>query len=177
MRLVSKDIVTPVLIAALAFGPLSAAPARASAPLRALEYAVSERVDGHRVAGTVAVAITSINDDRGFAVNVREAIGDEETAVEANVDRHGAITMRRGDRVTREEQAVLYFLALGSENLTGMDKGDEWRADGAVPEGRQETHYTVLRSLSNGRIDLGITRAIWMNNGDTSSWRGRVFYD
>jgi len=186
MRIAAGMITRGMFVAAMAIGPLVALPAgaevsvpsHASAALRSLQYAVTERVDGRRVGGTVAVAITSINDDRGFGVDVREEMGDEDAVrVHANVDRYGAIFVRRGESLTREEQAVLYFLALSSQNLTGMDKGDEWRANGTVPDGHHETRYTVLRSLSDGRIDLGVTRSIWLSNGETSSWRGTVVYD
>jgi hypothetical protein len=153
-------------------------PSRSDHALRALEYTVTERVDGHRIGATVSVAITNMTADRGFGVDVREEVANGDTAdTHVNVDRYGSITARRGEPLTREEQAVLYFLSLSSQNLTGMDKGDAWKANGTVPDGHHETHYTVLRSLSNGRIDLAVTRSIWLDSGETSSWRGAVVYD
>jgi len=152
--------------------------ARAEAPLRALEYTVNERVDGRHGAGTVALTITRVTAERGFTVQIREDRGTGEPSdIRADVDRTGTISTRSGETLTREAQTILYFLALGSQNLTGMDKGDEWHAEGALPDGHQQTRYTVLRSLSDGRIDLGITRAITLDSGETSSWRGTLVYD
>jgi hypothetical protein len=152
-------------------------PLRSDHALRALQYSVSERIDGQRIGATVSVEITNMMSDRGFGVDIREERDGDSTDAHVTVDQYGSIATRRGEWLTREEQAVLYFLSLSSQNLTGMDKGDEWKANGTVPSGHHETRYTVLRTLSGGRIDLGVTRSIWMDNGETSSWRGAVVYD
>src|SRR5450432_2460488 len=86
-------------------------PSRSDHALRALEYAVTEPVDGRRIGATVSVAITNMTAERGFGVDVREEMADGDTAdTHVNVDQYGSITARRGEPLTREEQAVLYFL-------------------------------------------------------------------
>jgi mRNA-degrading endonuclease toxin of MazEF toxin-antitoxin module len=152
-------------------------PVRSDHALRALQYVVSERIDGQRIGATVSVEITNMTADRGFGVDIREERDGGSSDAHVIVDQFGSIATPRGEWLTREEQAVLYFLSLSSQNLTGMDRGDAWKADGTLPNGHHETRYTVLRTLSGGRINLGVTRSIWMDNGETSSWRGDIVYD
>lgn len=167
------------IIAALALCALSLSPTRpaaADASLRHLEYRVTVAVDGMREARTVRADILRVTDDRGMTVEVDESMPGDERREFVDLDRYGSVIEHGAPALTREESVMLYFLSLSAQNLTGMSRGDEWKAGGDVPGGRQETRYIVLRSDDDGRIDLSVSRTIALTR-ETSSWRGIVQFD
>jgi hypothetical protein len=169
-----------IVIAAALIWPASAVvpAAAANAPLRHLEYSVGRGIDGRTERGLLVVDILAASNASGLTVDLDEQIGgNDQWTPRVSVDPKGVIDVPDDSALTDEEEAVLYFLSLDTENMTGLGKGDAWERSGALPDGRHLTRYAVLDADGNGALDLQVTRTIMRDDGSTGSWRGRMQYD
>lgn len=172
-----RRIATVLVVALVSSAPL-VAPAATNAPLRHLEYTVGRGVDGRMQQGVLVVDILSASSARGLTVDLDEKIaGNDQWTPHVSIDPKGVIDVPDDSALSDEEEAVLYFLALDTENMTGLAKGDSWERAGALPDGRHLTRYAVLGADGNLVLDLQVTRTIMREDGSTGSWRGRMQYD
>ena len=164
------------LLCSLALGATThAAPADS---LRHIEYAVTLAIDGKPLKATVKADITAMTSDGGASVELVEAATDRDASpLRTDIDRFGAISTPASAALSQEEIAVLNFLALESENIAGLEKGNEWSRDTVLPGGHESTKYSVVQTDNDRHVQLQVTRTLAFDGGASSSWHGRVDYD
>jgi hypothetical protein len=168
-----------VLVSVLSAAPLVAsaadAPATASvlvrgpavASLRHVEYAVTTQVDGRSTRSRLLLDLVGTTADRGVQLEIAQP--DQGEPVRVDVDKRGVATVANDVTLTREAALLVYFFALGAQNMTGLDPGDEWGgADG--------TRFRVVRKPAEGRLDIAFTRVV-DGLGERADYRGRLVYD
>jgi hypothetical protein len=160
---------------------VAAAPALAAEPpLRHVEYTVSTNVDGRATTSRLVLDLIATTNDRGVSLTICEP--DLADPVRVDLDKHGVATIvplgaAREIALTREAKLLVYFFALGAQNLTGMGRGDEWAADGATGDGAlHRTRFRVVRSAGAGRLDIAFTRDLELS-GERTGYQGRLVYD
>ena len=131
-------------------------------PLRHMEYLVTNASAGQTAHSKVALDLL----DRS-AEGVTVGLVQDGASVVLDLDKHG--TMTSSDLVTMSPEATLlaYFFSLGSVNLTGMDAGERWSADG--------TDYHALEA-NGGMLVVEFSRPADPVDGG-SAYRGRLRYD
>lgn len=153
------------------------APARA-VPLREVEYAVTETDDG--LAHQARVRVDFVGGDARAAMQVAldEVDGSGEAAAPNVVlDHTGVTAIDDSEALTDEEEAICYFMALESQDMDGLGRGDNWVNTGKVPGGRQTTRFVVTNVSENGYLSLGVERSIERRDGSHADWRGTLTYD
>ena len=146
-------------------GPVRASVAVAS--LRHVEYAVTTQMDGRSARSRLVLDLVGTTADRGVQLEIAQP--DQDEPVRVAVDKHGVATVENDVTLTREAALLVYFFALGAQNMTGLDPGDEWGgADGA--------RFRVVRKPAEGRLDIAFTRAV-EGLGERADYRGRLVYD
>ena len=157
-------IVTVFLASLLVAAPAAAA---ADAPLRHVEYTVTTQVDGRASTLRLALDLVGTTADRGVRLEISEP--DDDAPVRVDVDRHGAAYVESDGALSREASLLCYFFALGSQNMTGLDRGDAWSASDA--------RFRVMRKPADGRLDIAFTR--WLDGDDEehADYHGRLLYD
>lgn len=158
------------------------ATAAAADPLRHVEYAVTTQLDGHASTSRVVLDLIGTTRDRGITLEVGQA--DAAGPVCVDVDKDGIVTPHAGPfddasrgGLTREAALLVYFFALGAQNLTGLERGDEWSAAGATGDGAQhDTRFAVVRTPLAGRLDIAFTRRLDVA-AEHDEYRGRLLYD
>lgn len=164
-----------VAIAALLLGTVAAAPAE---PLRHLEYRVSFGIDGPPRVGSVQLDLVSTGGDGAVTVDVSEVIHNgDDRIVRVDIDRGGTLRTVLNDTLSSPQHALLAILALESENMHGVDLGDNWTRETGVPGGRASTRFRVTKNDGRGHVALAITCTIEFASGDQTSWRGTANYD
>ncbi|HTJ26395.1 MAG TPA: hypothetical protein VMA36_09525 [Candidatus Limnocylindria bacterium] len=145
------------------------------APLRHVEYAVNGEFDGRPLHTRLVLDLVGTTADRGISLDLDEP-GAAEPA-HLDVDRYGAVHVVDGVTLTREEALLVYFFALGAQNLTGMDRGDAWSDTGETGVGAEHlTRFRVVRTPGEGRIEVAFTREI-EDGYEHDGYRGRLLYD
>ena len=158
-------LVALALASAFTAAPL-AAPA-AVVPLRHVEYTVTTQVDGHSTRSRLLLDLVGTTADRGLQLEIVQP--DQGEPVRVDVDKLGVATVTSDVPLTREAALLVYFFALSAQNMTGLDRGDEWGgADG--------TRFRVVRKPAEGRLDIAFTRAV-EGLGERADYRGRLLYD
>jgi hypothetical protein len=142
----------------------NATPARAEIkPLRHMEYVTTAVADGQTARSHVALDLLDTNSDSGVTVGLTQ----NGESVVLDVDKHG--TMTSSDIVSMSPEATLlvYFFALGSQNLAGLDSGERWSADG--------TDYHIVNARA-GTFEIEFAHAADPDQGHTA-FHGRLMYD
>ena len=158
------------------FATLIAAPSAAFAEsLRHVEYAVTTNVDGRASTSRLVLDLVGTTNDRGIALTIAEpGVADP---VHVDVDARGTATVARDASLSDEAKLLVYFFALGAQNMTGLGRGDAWAADGATGDGAQHrTRFRVVRTPGEGRLDIAFTRDLELSGGHTG-YHGRLLYD
>jgi hypothetical protein len=152
------------------------ASAAAADPLRHVEYAVTTQLDGRASTSHLVLDLVGTTSDRGITLDVVQADGS--TPLRVDVDKHGIVTAQTSQgALTREAALLVYFFALGAQNMTGLGRGDEWAADGATGDGAQHsTRFVVVRTPLAGRLDIAFTRSLDIA-AEHDTYRGRLLYD
>ena len=169
-------VLTCILTVLVATAPAVAA----DRPLRHVEYTVSTDVDGRTTTSRLVLDLVGTTNDRGVSLTICEP--DLADPVRVDVDKRGVATIvpfgaARDIALTREAKLLVYFFALGAQNLTGMGRGDEWTADGETGDGAQHrTRFRVVRSAGTGRLDIAFTRDLELS-GERTGYQGRLVYD
>jgi hypothetical protein len=142
----------------------NAVPARAGiTPLRHMEYVVTDAADGQSASSKLALDLIDTSFDSGVTVDLTQ----NGESVVLDVDKHGTMTSSEIVTMTPEATLLVYFFALGSQNLAGLDLGERWSADG--------TDYHIVDARS-GKFEIEFTRAA-DPLGARTAYRGRLFYD
>lgn len=167
----------PALI--LAFGlsaVCAAAPAaNAAPPLRHVAYAVSSEIDGRASTAQLALDLVATGGEGALTIELSEPDAAEPVRVE--VDREGVATVAGHAPLSREAALLVYFFALSAQNMTGLEPGDEWRADGDTGDGaRHQTRFRVVRTPAEGRLDIAFTRTLALA-GEHADYHGKLLYD
>jgi len=161
--------------AALLFA--SVAPAAAD-PLRHLDYRVSLRGEGAPRSGTVHLDLIATRGEGAVVVDVAEEIRDADAgAVRVDINRSGGIATLGAQVLSHSELALLGILALESENMNGVDVGDQWQRRTSIPGGRCSSTFKVTRNDGRGHVGIAVTRTLDFSGSEHSSWRGNVEYD
>jgi len=151
--------------------------ALADQPLRHVEYAVTTNVDGRASTSRLLLDLVGTTNDRGISLTIAEpGVADP---VRVDVDARGVVTIAMADDgpLSPEAKMLVYFFALGAQNMTGLGRGDEWAADGATGDGAQHrTRFRVVRTSGAGRLDIAFTRDLELS-GEHTGYRGRLLYD
>ena len=144
-------------------------------PLRHVEYAVRTTVAGQSAASRLLLDLIATTPGGGLTLDLTAP--DRGETVRVDVAGDGAATVRSGGELGRAGAALLYFFALGSQNLTGMGPGDAWSVDGSAGDGAQQvTHFRVVARPVDGWLDVAVVRAV--SAADTRvEYRGRLLYD
>jgi hypothetical protein len=154
----------------------TASTAFADQPLRHVEYAVTTNVDGRASTSRLLLDLVGTTNDRGVALTIAEpGVADP---VRVDVDARGVATNASRDAtLSLEAKLLVYFFALGAQNMTGLGRGDEWAADGATGDGAQHrTRFRVVRTAGEGRLDIAFTRDLELG-GEHTGYHGRLLYD
>jgi hypothetical protein len=154
-----------ILASVLSAAPLAAA--AAEAPLRHVEYTVVTQVDGRSARSRLLLDLVGTTADRGVQLEIAQP--DQGGPVRVDVDKRGVATVANDVTLTREAALLVYFFALGAQNMTGLDPGDEWG-------GSDGTRFRVVRKPAEGRLDIAFTRAV-EGLGERADYRGRLVYD
>jgi hypothetical protein len=154
---------------------LSASAASAGESLRHVEYAVTTQVDGRASSSRLVLELVGTTAERGVQLEIAEP--DAAEPVRVSVDANGAATCERGAPLSPEAKLLVYFFALGAQNMTGLGRGDEWGADGATGDGaRHRTRFRVVRTPAEGRLDIAFTRKLEVSD-ERADYHGRLLYD
>jgi hypothetical protein len=154
---------------------VTASAASAHESLRHVEYAVTTQVDGHATSSRLMLDLVATTADRGVSVEIAES--DAAQPVRVDVDARGVATIPRDAQLSREARLLVYFFALGAQNMTGLGRGDEWGADGVTGDGaRHQTRFRVVRTTGEGRLDIAFTRKLDLC-AELADYHGRLLYD
>ena len=154
---------------------LTASAAAAGESLRHVEYAVSTQIDGRASSSRLVLELVGTTAERGVRLEIAEP--DAAEPVRVRVDANGVATQERGAPLSREAKLLVYFFALGAQNMTGLGRGDEWGTDGATGDGAQHrTRFRVVQTPANGRLDIAFTRKLELSD-ERADYRGRLLYD
>jgi hypothetical protein len=147
----------------------------ADQPLRHVEYAVTTNVDGRASTSRLLLDLVGTTNDRGVSLTIAEpGVAD---LVHVDVDARGVATNASDATLSLEAKLLVYFFALGAQNMTGLGRGDEWAADGATGDGaRHRTRFRVVRTPGEGRLDIAFTRDLELS-GEHTGYHGRLLYD
>jgi hypothetical protein len=154
-----------------------AVPAGAS-PLREVEYSVTATSDGLARHARVRLDFQGGDARAAMQVALDEMDGtNEENAPNVTLDHTGVTAIDNSEGLTDEEEAICYFMALESQDMDGLSRGDNWVSRAAVPGGQQTTHFVVTDVTGNGYIAFSVQRSIQRRDGSTANWRGTMTYD
>jgi hypothetical protein len=139
-------------------------PARAEIrPLRHMEYLTTAAADGRTAQSRVALDLLDTSADNGVTVDLTQ----NGESIVLDVDKHGTMTSSDLVPMSPEATMLVYFFALGSQNLAGLDSGERWSADG--------TDYHIV-DVRDGRFEIEFARAADRDEG-TTAFHGRLTYD
>lgn len=164
-----------VITCILALVVATASVSFADQPLRHVEYVVTTSVDGHASTSRLLLDLVGTTNDRGVSLTIVEP--GVAGLVRVDVDKRGIATNASDAALSLEAKLLVYFFALGAQNMTGLGRGDEWAADGATGDGAQHrTRFRVVRTPGEGRLDIAFTRDLELG-GEHTGYRGRLLYD
>ncbi len=165
----------PALALTLAAIVCTTPAANAGSPLRHVAYAVTSEVDGRASTAQLALDLVATGADRALTLELSEP--DAAEPVRVDVDKNGVATVSGGAPLSREAALLVYFFALSAQNMTGLDAGDEWAADGDTGDGTQhKTRFRVVRTPAEGRLDIAFTRTLALA-GEHADYHGKLLYD
>jgi hypothetical protein len=154
---------------------VTASAAAAEPSLRHVEYDVTTQVDGRATSTHLVLDLVRAASDRSITLDLAEP--DAADPVRVEVDARGVVTCAHDARLSREAKLLVYFFALGAQNMTGLARGDEWGADGATGDGaRHRTRFRVVRTPGPGRLDIAFTRTLNVSD-ERADIHGRLLYD
>lgn len=159
------------LAAALFLGAGAAAPA---ASLRHVDYRLAFGLDGAPTSGMVRLDFVLAHGEGAVTVDLAD---DDAAPVRAKIDRSGAIDTIRDQTLSNADLTLLNVIALETENLNGVEVGDQWSRTTRIPGGRATTHYKVTRNDDRGHVSLVVAWTVQCSDGAFSTWRGTVEYD
>ena len=171
MSTVARGARAAALAGSLILGATAAAPAEG---LRHVDYHVAFGLNGRPANGTIRLDFVSAHGEGAVTVDVAD---DEAVPVRARIDRQGHIATVLDQTLSDADLALLAAVALETENLNGVEVGDQWQRTTRIPGGRSTVHYKVTGNDSRGRVNLSVARTTVCDNGETSTWRGTVTYD
>jgi len=150
----------------------------AADPLREVQYAVVATADGipHRTLVRVDFVGGSANSAMRVAVDENDGAS-EVPQPSVAIEHSGRVAIGDTEGLTDAEEAICYFMALESEDLTGVDRGDTWERSGPVPGGHQTTHFQVTNVGADGYVELALSRHITRHDGSIAVWNGEMIYD
>lgn len=170
-----RRLCVAVLCSSLPFAVLTTAQA---SPGRTLQYSVVATSAGIARHATVTVDFLGGSAERVMNVDVDEvAETGEQLGADVGIEPSGSLRSRTAQSLTSEEEAICSLMALESEDMAGVGKGDHWERQGPVPGGRQHTRFTVLGVSDAGLVELGIARDTLRDDGSLARWSGTMFYD
>jgi hypothetical protein len=155
---------------ALILGSTHVAPA---ASMRHVDYRLSSGLDGGPGSGTVRLDFVAAHGGGAVTVDVAD---DDAVPVRAKIDRSGHIETVLDQTLSEADLALLNTVALETENLNGVEVGDQWMRTTRIPGGRATMQYKVTRNDDRGHVALAVARTVDAD-GDVSTWRGTVEYD
>ncbi len=157
---------------------MAALPAGASGPTRELEYAVVTSNGGVARHETVRVDFVGGSSERLTNVNVGEFDdGNARAVAYVGIEPSGSLRVDPVESITSEEEAILTFMSLESEDLIAMGPGDHWERRGVVPTGHYVTRYAVTAVHDDGALEFHVTRELYRDDGSVVRWDGRMVYD
>jgi hypothetical protein len=157
---------------------LAAVPAAADGPSRQVQYAIVATSGGIARRATVTVDFIGGSINRVMNVNVDEAIDDNtQRQASVGIEPTGALRSADAAQLTAEEETICSLISMGSEDLEGVETGDHWEREGALPGGRHHTRFSVIGVTDTGYVDFAVARDLRHNDGSSAQWRGTMHYD
>jgi hypothetical protein len=147
-------------------------------PLRHLDYRVSLSGDGAARTGTLHLDVIASRGEGAVVVDVMEELRDADASpIRVDINRGGGVATGGDQPLTDSELALVTVMALESENMNGVEVGDQWTRVTGVPRGRCTTTFKVMKNDSAGHIGIALSRTLQFADGQMSSWHGNVEYD
>lgn len=172
------DAAPPLAEPPLEQPPPEIAEAPPAAPLRHLDYAIDVGADGQPHSGQLHVDFIATHGEGAVTVDIAEELRDgDDRTIRADIGRDGAISTVLDATLSDAELVLLGAFSLEAENINGVDVGDAWQRETAIPGGHASTHYSVAKNDGQGHVVLKVTRRLQFANGEQSSWNGNVEYD
>jgi hypothetical protein len=160
------------IAATLVLGSTLASPA---ASMRHVDYRLAASgLDGEPTSGIVRLDFVSALGGGAVTVDVAD---DDAVPVRARIDTSGHIETVLDQMLSDADLALLNTVALESENLNGVEVGDQWMRTTRIPGGRATMQSKVARNDDRGHVSLAVSRTVYTAAGDVSTWRGTVEYD
>ena len=145
--------------------------------MREVEYGVTAVRDGLVSHALVRVDFVAGSAQDQMVVDVDEIDGvGERPAPAVAIDRSGSLRSDADSALSAEEDLICSFMALESENMTGVARGDRWERITQSPGRRNRTRYTVL-DARQGYVQLSVQRESINANGAATRWNGTLVYD
>jgi hypothetical protein len=156
---------------------LTVVPAAAEAPSRHLEYSVVATSGGVARRATVSIDFVSGSAERTMNVNVAEVGSFGEQQAYVGIEPSGSLRAGAMRSLTSEEDAICSLMAMESEDLAAVSRGDHWEREGPVPGGRHHTRFSVLGVNDDGLVEFAVSRDLLHDDGTVARWRGTMLYD
>ena len=152
-------------------------PAGAEAPSRHLEYAVVATSGGVARRATVSVDFVGGSAERTMTVSVNESGAFGEGRAYVGIEPNSSLRAGPYAALTSEEDAICSLMAMESEDLAAVSRGDHWEREGPVPGGRHRTRFDVLGVNDGGLVEFAVSRDLLHDDGSVARWRGTMLYD
>ena len=147
-------------------------------PLRHLDYRVNLSGEGAPRTGTVHLDMIASRGEGAVVVDVAEEMRDSDASpIRVGINRGGGIATDSDQLLSDSELALVTVMALESENMNGVDVGDQWTRQTGVPGGRCTTAFKVTKNDGQGHIGVAMTRTLHFAGGQQATWHGTVDYD
>ena len=126
---------------------------------------------------TVTIDFVGGSAEHTMSVNVDEigAFGEQRAYV--GIEPSGSLRAGALRSLTSEEDAICSLMAMESEDLAGVSRGDHWEREGPVPGGRHHTRYSVLGVNDDGLVEFAVARDLLRDDGSVARWHGTMLYD
>jgi hypothetical protein len=143
--------------------------------MRHVDYRLAASgLDGDPTSGMVRLDFVAAHGGGAVTVDVAD---DDAIPVRARIDTGGHIETVLDQMLSDADLALLNTVALESENLNGVEVGDQWMRTTRIPGGRATMQYKVTRNDDRGHVSLAVARTVFTADGDVSTWHGNVDYD
>jgi hypothetical protein len=153
-------------------------PAAADTPSRQLEYTVVASSGGAERHATVRIDFVGGSADRLMIVNVGETDDTAlSNAVNVGILASGGLRVEGAQSLTSEEDAILAFMSLESEDLIAMGPGDHWERKGETAGGHYLMRFNVTGVTPDGKMTFNVTRDLTHDDGTAAHWAGTLTYD
>ncbi|HEV8021128.1 MAG TPA: hypothetical protein VGP41_07715 [Candidatus Lustribacter sp.] len=126
---------------------------------------------------TVSIDFVSGSAERTMNVNVAEVGSFGEQQAYVGIEPSGSLRAGAMRSLTSEEDAICSLMAMESEDLAAVSRGDHWEREGPVPGGRHHTRFSVLGVNDDGLVEFAVSRDLLHDDGTVARWRGTMLYD